>query len=43
MRKSRLRAEPPFGPQYFGGQRDFGFAERVERMTGIDAGRRLCA
>ena len=43
MRKSRVRAEPLFLPQYFGRQRDFALAERIERMTGIHAGRRLCA
>jgi hypothetical protein len=43
MRKSRVRAEPLFLPQYFGRQRDFGLAERIERMTGIHAGRGLCA
>ena len=39
VRKSRVRAEPLFFPQYFGRQRDFVLAERVERMTGIHAGR----
>src|SRR5206468_11065673 len=43
VRKSRVRAEPLFLPQYFGRQRDFGLAERVERMTGIHAGSWLCA
>src|SRR5687767_9901087 len=42
MRKSRVLTEPPFFPQYFGRQRYLGLAERVERMTGIYAGRRLC-
>jgi len=43
MRKSRMRAESLFFPQYFGRQRDFGLAERIERMTGHHAGRWLCA
>jgi hypothetical protein len=43
MRKSRVRAEPLFLLQYFGCQRDFSLAERIEWMTGILGGRWLCS